>query len=448
MRSASGTDAAPGSSAGGAGQCDAAAAGPRDSRVSLPAIVLVCLVLQIAAIGLLHTYRQRAQDDHFGYGWEMGKIGQAIALGRGFSNPFGLPTGPSAWEPPLYPYWIGGVFKVFGIYSSASAWVLLTVNSLFNALTCIPIYFIARRAMGERVARWSAWTWALLPYTWYWAIHWIWDTTISPFLLSVIFLAALMLAERGKAAGLWTGFGLLWGVAALLNPSCLSFLPACLLWIGYRRRRNGQSVVAGTVCALLLMTAVMAPWLMRNYQVFGKFVFVRDDFGQQLRLSNGPFSDGTSMVYLQPNLDPGELKRFRRLGEVEYAEQRKREALQFIRENPRRFAAITLNRIVYYWYGVQKRGEGMALTTVRSAGFLASSILAWWGLGRALRQRKPGAWLFAWLVLSYPAVYYVVYPHARYRHPIEPELLILAVFLAAEAGRQKYPVPKGGAQKE
>jgi len=45
-----------------------------------------------------------------------------------------------------------------------------------------------------------------------------------------------------------------------------------------------------------------------------------------------------------------------------------------------------------------------------------------------------------WLVLAYPTVYYFVFPGARYRHPIEPELLILAVFLFSEA--QTRPTPE------
>jgi hypothetical protein len=39
-------------------------------------------------------------------------------------------------------------------------------------------------------------------------------------------------------------------------------------------------------------------------------------------------------------------------------------------------------------------------------------------------------------VLTYPTVYYFVFPHARYRHPIEPELVILIVFLLFEARRR------------
>jgi len=59
------------------------------------------------------------------------------------------------------------------------------------------------------------------------------------------------------------------------------------------------------------------------------------------------------------------------------------------------------------------------------------------GLGRAVRQKVPGAWLFAGLILTYPTTYYFVFPHARYRHPIEPELVILALFLLLQTGKRK-----------
>ena len=44
-----------------------------------------------------------------------------------------------------------------------------------------------------------------------------------------------------------------------------------------------------------------------------------------------------------------------------------------------------------------------------------------------------GVFLFASLVIFYPLVYYFAFPHPRYRHPIEPELLILGVYLVSEA---------------
>jgi 4-amino-4-deoxy-L-arabinose transferase-like glycosyltransferase len=406
------------------------------TRRSLLVMVLVSLALQIAAIGLFHQYRFRPGDDHFAFGWEMGRIARSIALGQGFSNPYGGSTGPTAWEPPLYPYLMAGVFKLFGVYSETSAWVLLSLNSLFSALICIPIFFIARRVVGERLALWSAWTWALLPYEMYWAIHWAWDTTFSPLLLALVFLISLKLTEA-HGWKLWAVFSALWGLIALSNPSMLSFLPFCGLWIWYRRYEACERSLGGVVLASAVFFVCLTPWMVRNYRVFGRFVFIRDDFGLQFRLGNGPFADGRLRAYLQPNLDPAEFEQFRQLGELAYAERCKRLAFTWVREHPRQFAIFSLKRFFYYWNGVPRETGSTAPVDFRTSLFLASSVLAIWGLARAIRKKLPGAWLFFWLVLSYPTVYYFVFPHARYRHPIEPELLILIVFLISEASKRR-----------
>jgi len=368
----------------------------------------------------------------------MGRVARSIALGQGFSNPYGGNTGPTAWEPPLYPYLMGGVFRLFGIYTYASAWVLLSINSLFAALTTIPIFLIARRTFDERVARWSAWGWALNPYIWYWSIHWIWDTTFTPLMLSLIFLVALELQEWQGWQG-WVIFAGLWGVGALANPSMLAFLPFCGLWVWRRRFKNGLPSFSGVLLSSVVFFLVLSPWLVRNYEVFGRFVFLRDDFGLQFRLGNANGAEGMLMAYLQPNLNQLEFEKFQRMGELAYAADCKRLAFEWVRENPERFAVISMKRFFYYWNGVPKDTGSRAPWDLRNSLFLAFSVIAIWGLGRALRQKVHGAWLFAGLVLTYPTTYYFVFPHARYRHPIEPELLILAVFLLLQTGKAAQP---------
>ena len=402
------------------------------------------LVLQILSIGIFHQYRVRAGNDHFEFGWEMGRVARSIALGHGFSSPYEGNTGPTAWEPPLYPYLMSGVFKLFGVYTQTSAWVLLTINSVFATLTCIPIYRIAQKTFDERIARWSALGWGLNPYVWYWSIHWLWDTTFTPFILACIFLVALGLADARGAADavvrpakrsepeLWAFFGALFGVGALANPTMLAFLPFCGLWIWVQRYRRGLPSLAGVILSSLVFFATISPWVIRNYEVFGRFVFLRDDFGLQFRLGNWKGADGMLMAYLQPNLNNLELQKFQSMGEIGYAESCKREAFDWVRENPGRFAMISLKRFFYYWNGVPRPTSSTLPVDFRTSGFLATSVLALWGLGRTVRQKRPGAWLFAGLVIFYPLVYYFVYPHARYRHPIEPELTILVVFLLSE----------------
>jgi len=405
------------------------------ARTSFFWMVIVAFVLRFGWIVVAHTYKFKTLDDNFSFGWEMGRIGRSLAHGQGFSNPFSGTTGPTAWEPPLYPFLIGGVFKLFGIYTHASAVVLLTLNSFFSALTCIPIFLITKRCFSEKLAIWSAWLWAVMPPVMYWCTRWVWETSLAALLLALIFWLTLDLEERDGVRP-WLEFGLLWAVAGLTNTSLLAFLPASGLWAWCRRWKRGKTSLAGVAVASLTFVTCLAPWIARNSQTFGQLMFLRSNFGAELRIGNGPGADGTWREYLHPTQNVYEMRRYRQMGEIAYVAERRREAMAFIHEDYPRFMSLNAKRFIYYWGGVPRLSEIPALAPIKNSVFLASSVLAFWGLGRALRKRKPAAWLFFWLILSYPALYYVVFPHPRYRHPIEPELGILIVYVISEAEKR------------
>ena len=266
-------------------------------------IFVIALVLRVVLIFFGHTYKFYDHNHNFSFGWEMGSVGRSLAAGEGFSSPFGQATGPTAWEPPLYPYLIAGVFKVFGIYSLASAVVLLVINSIFSALTCIPIFLIAQRCFNERVALWTCWLWALLPPVMAWATRWVWETSLATFLLTLLFWLTLVMEERDGWLP-WLEFGLLWGVAALVNTSLLSFLPFSGLWICWRRWKLGKQFLTGAILASLVFLACVIPWTVRNHRAFGTLFFIRSNFGAELRLGNGPGADGTWMQQLHPTQNP------------------------------------------------------------------------------------------------------------------------------------------------
>jgi len=413
-----------------------------DVRTSQFWMVAIALFLRVGWILVGHTYRFKSTEDNFGFGWEMGRIGAAIASGRGFSDPFGAHTGPTAWESPLYPYLTAGVFHIFGIYSRASAFVLLTINSIFSSLTCIPIFLIARRTFPEKVAVGAGWTWALLPYVMFWCTRWVWETSFSAFLMAVILWLTLTMEERDGLRP-WVWFGGLWGIAALNSTVLLSFLPASGLWAWYHRAKRRKPSLAGVLLASLIFIACVSPWVARNYRTFGKFIFIRDNFGAELRLGNGNGADGTWMQYLHPTQDLYAMRQYTSMGELAYIAHRKQQAVDYIKADYARFAVLCLKRFVYFWAGPPRLAKIWWLAQVKNSLFLASSVLMFWGLGRALRAHKPGAWLLFWLILLYPAIYYVVFPGPRYRHPIEPEMTILGVYLLTEAsipGKAKHAV--------
>jgi hypothetical protein len=271
-----------------------------------------------------------------------------------------------------------------------------------------------------------------LPSVMYWSTRWVWETSLAALLLALIFWLTLKLEDlEGQTP--WIGFGVLWGVAALTNVSLLSFLPASGLWAWYQRSKRGKRSFSGVALASLFFVAAIAPWLVRNYETFGKAIFIRSNFGAELRLGNGPGADGTWMSWVHPSQNLVEFRRYQQLSEIGYVAVRKREAIDFIRADYGRFAWLSFKRFIYYWGGLPRSSEIPALAPFKNSVFLASSVLAFWGLGRAVRKGQPGAWLFLWLILTCPTIYYFVFPHPRYRHPIEPELGILIVYVISEA---------------
>src|SRR5258708_869196 len=98
---------------------------------NLPALVrspatmlIVALVFRLGLIWGLHTYSHILPEDRRVRG-EMELIAESIASGHGFSSPYsGGDSGPTAVEPPVFPYLLAGIFRVFGTNTEASAWTI------------------------------------------------------------------------------------------------------------------------------------------------------------------------------------------------------------------------------------------------------------------------------------------------------------------------------------
>jgi 4-amino-4-deoxy-L-arabinose transferase-like glycosyltransferase len=404
-------------------------------------IVLVAFLLRLAVITIGHTYRITPRRDHFQYGWEMGRLARSIALGQGFSSPTDLPSGPSAWAAPVYPYILAGVFKLFGIYTAASAFVILTFNTVFASLTCLTLYQIGKRIYGEPVGRWAAWGWAVFPYAIYWPTRVVWETSLTAFLLSLALLMTLLLAGDAPHFRLWSGFGLLWGLILLTNTAVVSMMPFCLLWIVYKRR--GRAQFAGAVISVLLAILVATPWLARNYRVFGQFVFIRDNLPLEMHEANNARSQGLWTRDEHPGNDPEAMREFRQLGEMRFMQEKSTQVNEFIRENPGKFLWFTIERAVYFWIAPPQATivSGYDLMISRHVNFALGAAFAFAGLWLTIRNRVSGGFLLACFLLIYPLPYYLVNPFVRYKHPIEPEMMLLIMYLFWEARKVQIEWP-------
>ena len=169
--------------------------------------------------------------------------------------------------------------------SFASIIFIFTVQSLFSALTVIPLLGIAKHSVGRRAGLWAAWTWILFPWFSKWSVTWLWETSLSALLLSLLFWYALSLPEASTRKS-WIGFGALWGFAVLTNPALITFLPVSLVWCGYEMHRRKTEWFKPALSSMLVCLIVISPWLLRNRVVFGHWVFLRSNFGFEFALGN------------------------------------------------------------------------------------------------------------------------------------------------------------------
>ncbi len=399
------------------------------------------LLVRLLYITLAHAWRMRLGNDHFEFGWEMGRIARALATGYGFADPFNGHTGPTAWTPPLYPLLLAGVFRLFGVYTAGSAWVILAINSVFSAATAPVVCQIARRSFATRpdvckIALWSGWLWALYPAAMQYAVRWVWDMSLTAFLFACVVLLALELREA-QTLRRWLVFGSVWGLIALANSSLLAFLPACVPWIVWGRLRNPytmRNVALSAFCCV----AVVSPWVIRNAVAFRAFVPLRSNFGAELyesaQLENEGYPWVASLAVAET--DP-ELERYKRLGELGYSRRQGERAWAIIGAHRAIFFEHIVKRVWFFWVSVPHPTEhgwkGVVNETGREMSYAFLSLSGLLGLALALRNRVPSAWLFFWAFATIPLLYYVVTVQARFRHPLEPLICVLGVYLFRSA---------------
>jgi Dolichyl-phosphate-mannose-protein mannosyltransferase len=411
---------------------------------SLAAITLVALAVRLVAIGFLYRHTWNAFGNHLLFGFEIGRVSRSIAEGHGYGSPMYVETGPTAWMTPVYPYVLAGVFKLLGIYSRTSAFVILGLNSLCSALICVPMFFIAQRSFGRSVAIVACWTWALLPFSIYMASSFVWETCLSALLLTILFLWTLKLKEHPGGWN-WLGFGLLWGLSALTNASTFSLLPFLAAWALHPLWRSRQRWLTAAALVALGLGIALLPWQVRNYRTFHTFIPLRDNFWLEVWIGNDGHTESWFDAAVHPSVNDKEQATFVRLGEIPYMQEKRREALGFLAQHPGLYFVMCWRRFLYTWTAFWNLDPpNLAIELHDPANVFLTvplTVLMLVGLWQAVRKAREAAIPYVLVLVFYPLLFYLTHPQLRYRHIIDPEIVILAalgarfLFLAAKPAR-------------
>ncbi len=361
---------------------------------------------------------------------EAGNIANALAQGRGFSDVFRKPTGPTAWLAPVYPALLGGIFRVFGAFTYRAFLAAALLNCAFSAAATVPLFFSARRVGGTGVAALAAWVWAFSPGGVMLPFEWIWDTSLSVLLLTTIVWATLEIAEV-TSNWKWAAYGALWGLALLTNPAIGILLPFFLLWLAMQKRDRTTGGWRRPAIAAGVAILCCVPWTIRNYTEFHRLIPLRSNFAFEWWIGNNDIFDEHAVGGIQRITKFGEVRLYTQLGETAFMAEKRRLAWEFIRTHGSLEMQLIGRRITATWLATEHPWRDFWSTDtwlIRGIflfnGFVTIATIA--GVVFLFVRRSPYAAPLALVPLLFPLVYYATHTSLRYRHPIDALLLLLA----------------------
>jgi hypothetical protein len=403
-------------------------------------LVLILLVAFAARLVFAWDQERKIPDTALStvpFAQETGNIAYSLAIGRGFSNPFRRETGPTAWLTPVYPLLVAATFKLFGIFTVPSFFFLVSLNILFSTAVCIPIFHAGKRVSDLAVGAAAAWLWALFPSAIMIPFEWIWDTSLSALLAATLLWATLALPDCNRVRH-WCGYGLLWGFTLMTNPSLGSLLPFLLGWAAYRARRRGAAAPStGSVpwlkksaLALGLVTLCCVPWTIRNFVAFYRLVPLRSNFPLELYIGNNENYDDKHPRFPGPITKEREILRYFRMDETSFMDEERRKAMNFIVSHPRVEVILFAERFAAFWTGLPNALQNfLAADSWLVRALMLCAILpgmgALVGIAVLVRRRSDYAFPLATYPVVFPFLYYITHTSLRYRHPIDPVVLLL-----------------------
>lgn len=433
----------------------------RKAATSLVLIVIVALGVRVAFAWDQARKIAPGVLGNVPFQQETGNIAYALAQGKGFSNVFRTETGPTAWLAPVYPLIVAATFKLFGTFTARAFFACAGLNMLFSSAACVPVFFTGKRIGGLGVAAGAAWLWAVFPSAVMMPFEWIWDTSLSALLAALLLWATLELAESERWLD-WGVYGVLWGLALMTNPALGVLLPFLLGWAAFRRHggSRGRWKRAGLAAGVAILFCV--PWTIRNYVAFHRFIPVRSNLPFELWLGNNDIFDEHARNGRRSITRTEEARRYAQLGETAYMAEKWELAISFMKAHPGLELQLAGRKLVDFWMGTEAPVKnfretdswlirGILLTSfLTAAGALCGVVILWVrqkkitqrhsvrGVGaeterdEAEEMTSPPVFPLAVFPVVFPCLYYLTHADLRYRHPIDPIVLLLAVVFVAE----------------
>jgi 4-amino-4-deoxy-L-arabinose transferase-like glycosyltransferase len=374
-------------------------------------------------------------------------------------------TGPTAYFPPAYPYFLAAVDLIDGDTTSGGQAVHAArlATAVLGAGAVALVGLVAVEAFGEVVA-----LVAMLGAAVYPPLIELSGTPYSENLLIVFELAAVWAALRARRAQNpfpWlVAAGALTGLAALTHQNgIVILLPLIFCALGAGRRWGRRHTASDdrsllrrpavrTLAAPLLLIAVMAltiaPWTVRNAVVLSRFIPISDEMGITLAGTYNPTSAANRQIpykWIYYGAVPAYAPIARatlNMTEPALSSRLTSAAFHYIGDHPLsplQVAYHNLRRLLELegppaWHdSAASIGVSSGTARIGVIGFWVMAALAAVGLFTRRARRAP-EWLWAVPILLAWTVLLVNSETPRFRSPIDPYLIMLAACAVVAVG--------------
>jgi len=335
------------------------------------------------------------------------------------SDPFFAPTSA---EAPFYPLLLAAAYRCFGTVSPAAVLAVQLLQCVAGAVLVLVVAWLGWSLLPDR----PGFGWLAAAAATFYPPHLVLVAHLQVAVwaaLALSLLLAVAVSTQWHTAR-WRAIlaGLLAGLLLLMEPMLVLALPVCAVafWLSdgestWEARLGGARI--GRVALMLgVAVLVIAPWLVRNRVVHGRFTFVTTDFGHALWEGNNSISGEAD----RDPVPPGDHAEFSGLSEPQRSQLLLRRACQGIWEHPTRYGQLCLTRL--YHFLLLDDTPGSRPERIATVAWLVLGMLGWWLSRGRWRSLWPTYAIFA-VSAFFPVLVSV---SARFRTAIEPMTLVWA----------------------
>ncbi len=340
------------------------------------------------------------------------------------------------YQAPLYPYFLGAVYSVFG-YGLVAVRV---VQAVLGASACVLLMLAGRRVFSPRAGLIAGLLLALYAPAIFFDSH-IQKSALDGFFLSLLLWLVAVALDKPRAR-VWFGIGATTGLLALTRENALLLAFPLALWLFAQNRRTLARPAAGFALGVAL---VLLPVALRNQFVGGEFHLTTSQLGPNLYIGNNPDANGT----YRPMRPERQGFAYERRDATELAEAELGRALtpgevssfwtgrvvDYIRDDPGDWLALMWTKFELMWNAAE-----LADTEDQYTYADESPPLRWTGyvfhFGTLVPLALLGVWVTFerrrefWILYLLPVVYglsvVAFFVFARYRFPLVPFLVLFA----------------------